>query len=440
MRVYSSLSIDKSISLGFLSLILAGTFLLWTLESNAPTPLPLIDAAFTSTSAVCVTGLSTISAHDLTIPSQLVLMSLIQLGGIGIMAAATSLLLIIGARINIRERLYLAGSFGIDSPQGMVRLLRLILGYTFAIEALGAAAIYPTCLANAESPAHALLFAAFHAVSAFCNAGFSIFPYDLQTFSTSLVLPGVVMILIVTGGLGFPAIMEIDRYMRGQRPFLSPYPKIVLSATAALIISGTVLLALAEWRYAFAHLPPWARVWNGLFGSITARTAGFSTVPFSGWSMGGIMLTMLLMLIGASPASTGGGLKTTTFVVLLWSALAEIRGEEDVNIFGRRIDHRTIRRAISMAFVYMFTLFLCSAFLLMFENHPLSSLVFEAVSALGTVGLSLGITPELSLPGKIVIILLMYWGRVGLLTFSYFIARHNRQGNVILPSVRVPIG
>ncbi len=441
MRVYNSLGIEKSVTLGFLSLILTGTLLLWAFNLKAPTPVSLLDALFLATSAVCVTGLATVDIGTvLTIPSQLVMLCLIQLGGIGIMAAATSFSLMIGARIGLRERLFLAGGFGIDSPQGVVRLLRLVLKYTIIFESLGALLLLYGFLEGGEPFGRALYLSVFHSISAFCNAGFSVFSDNLASFSTNLLIPGTVMLLVVIGGIGFPVMMELHHYRLGNRKFLSPYTKTVLASTAILIALGALLITLSEWSRSFAHLPYWARFWNGLFGSITARTAGFETISYAKWSTEGLVLTLLLMFIGASPSSTGGGLKTTTFTVLLWSAWTEIRDEEEVVIWNRRIDPRTIRRALAMAFVYVFTLFFCSSLLAIFEHQPFSKLVFEAVSALGTVGLSRGITSQLSDAGKIVIILLMYWGRVGLLTFTYLIVRQEKHTNVHLPVTRIPIG
>lgn len=441
MRVYNSLGIEKSITLGFLSLILAGTLLLWIFNLKSPVPISPIDALFLSTSAVCVTGLSTTDIGTaLSFPSQLVILFLVQLGGIGIMAAATSLLLVTGTRIGLRERLFLAGGLGVDSPQGVIRLLRLVLVYTLIFEALGALLLFFGFTGQGVTPYRALYLAIFHSICSFCNAGFSVFSDSLASFRTNLVIPGAVMLLAVAGGIGFPVMMELHHYRLGGRKFLSPYTKIVLASTASLIVFGTLFITLSEWSHSFAHLPRPARLWNGLFGCITSRTAGFETISYAAYSAEGMVVVMLLMLIGASPSSTGGGIKTTTFVVLLWSAWAEIKGEEEVVIWNRRISPHTTRRALALAFVYIFTLFICSALLSFFEDQPLFALVFEAISALGTGGISLGITPNLSAAGKIVIILLMFWGRVGLLTFTYSIARPEKHANVHLPATRIPIG
>lgn len=441
LRTYSSAGIEKYITLGFLSLILTGTLFLWLLNIRSAAPISMLNALFLATSAVCVTGLSPVDIGTvLTLPSQLTLMMLVQLGGIGIMAATTSLMFIMRRRINFKERLFLAGGLGIDTPQGAVRLLRMLLFFTLTSEAMGASALFVSFLSDGMPPAAALYNALFHSVSAFCNAGFSLFPNNYESYAESLILPGTTMMLIITGGIGFPVMVELRDYCAGRKTFFSPYAKMVFTSTAALLAFGTVTIAISEWDCAFSALPAWARVWNGLFASVTARTAGFDTVSYGAFSTGGLVITILLMAIGASPSSTGGGMKTTTFTVLLWSAWTELRQEDDVTVFGRQIGTNTIRRALAMAFIYFFTLFFASALLSAIEDHPFASLVFEAVSALGTVGLSRGITSELTSAGKMVIILLMYFGRVGLLTFSYSLIPHGKYANVHLPETHIPIG
>ncbi len=441
MRTYNSLKIETYITWGFLSLILAGTLLLWACNAIWGERISLLDALFLSTSSVCVTGLSTVDiGRALPLPSQLVMVVLIQLGGIGIMATTTTLLLLAGHRLRVRDRLYLAGGFGMESPRGVIRLLHMVIAYTLLFEAAGALLLFFKFLAEAIPAGRALHYAVFHSVSAFCNAGFSPFSDNLEGYAGTYFLPAVVMTLVAAGGIGFPVIAELVDYRKKRISFLSPYAKLVLLSSAALTLGGGLLLAFTEWDAAFAHLPAPLRFWNGLFGSVTARTAGFDTVPYATWSAEGSMITILLMLIGASPSSTGGGMKTTTFVVLLWSAWTELRQNEEVRIWHRQIPPATIRRALAFAFLYLFTLFAASLALSAIEPLSYASLAFEAVSALGTVGLTRGITTALSPAGKMVIILLMFWGRVGLLTFFFSIVPKERLAEVHLPATNVPIG
>ncbi len=415
--------------------------MLWCCNFAAGMALSPVDALFLSTSAVCVTGLSPIDiTTGLSLPAQLVLITLVQLGGIGIMGATTALLLIAGHRLAFRDRLFLAGGFGLEGPRGVVRLMRLVLTYTLLFEAIGAALMFASFRGTGLSILQSLYHAIFHAVSAFCNAGFALYPTNLEGFAASFVVPGVVMLLIVAGGIGFPVMLELRDIRGGRAGYLSIYARIALVATAILLVFGTIAIAISEWGAAFRDMPVHIKLWNALFGSVTARTAGFDTVHYARWSQEGIAITILLMLIGASPSSTGGGLKTTTFAVLIWSAWSELRQEQDVNIRGRRIPDTTVRRALALAFLYFFTLFFASAVLSFAENIPYSSLVFEAVSALGTVGLSRGITPDLSATSKMMLILLMFWGRVGILTFSYSLVPRERQVDVRYPDANIPIG
>lgn len=415
--------------------------MLWTLNAMWGKPISAVDALFLATSSVCVTGLAPFDiGQGLVLPSQLVLLLLVQLGGIGIMGAATSLLLLSGQRLRLKERLYIAGGFGVDTPLGVVRLLQMVLKYTLVFELCGAVLLWVKFYALDLGFFRSVYYALFHSVSAFCNAGFSLFSTNLEQFSGSLLVPGVIMSLIVLGGIGFPVMVELGDYKQRKIPFLSPYTKIVLTSTAVFIVVGGCCLTLSEWNAAFADLPVWAKIWNGLFGSVTARTAGFDMVHYGLWSPEGLLVTILLMCIGASPTSTGGGLKTTTFAVLLWSAWSELRQEDGVTIWGRRIPFPVVRKALALAFIYLFTMILGSALISCMETMPFASIFFESVSALGTVGLSRGVTSEFSSGSKLVLILLMYWGRVGILTFSFSVIPRDKHVTVRFPDVNIPIG
>jgi trk system potassium uptake protein TrkH len=440
LRTYSALPVERVILAGFLSLILTGTLLLWGLNHSVR-PISPVDALFLSTSAVCVTGLSPLDIGAvLTLPSQLVLLLLIQLGGLGVMTATTALSLLIGQRIGLRERIFFSGGFGLDTPQGAVRLLVRVLVFTAAIEAAGALLLFVGFLPG-RSPGQAAYLAIFHSVSAFCNAGFSPLSTNLEPFASSLLIPGTIMGLIVLGGLGFPVLSELYSCRGGKSDHpLSPYSRLVLFSTVELILGGTVILAVAEWGGAFAPFSPAMKVWNALFASVTPRTAGFDMVPCSAFSGAGIAVTILLMIVGASPASTGGGIKTTTFGVLVRTAWSELRREGDVELFGRRVEFDAIRRALALTFAYVVTIFVAALFLSFREVLPFRDLLFEAASAMGTVGLSLGITAKLSPGAKLVLVCLMFWGRVGIVTFFYGLFSSGPEAKVTLPPARIPIG
>lgn len=431
--------IERKIVIGFLALIGTGTLFLWLF--NAPfRPLRFVDALFTATSAVCVTGLTVVdTGKALTRASQLVLLLLIQLGGLGVMTATTALSLLMRERIGLRQRLFLAGGVGLETPSGVIRLLIRILALTFAIEGVGALPLYWGFIRAGFSPSQSLSNAVFHSVSAFCNAGFSLFSENLEGFSESILVPGTVMVLIVLGGLGFSVLSELMENFR-KPSGISVHSKLVLFTTAGLILFGTLSLALCEWNASLGGLSLGWKAWNALFASITPRTAGFDTIAPATFSPAGIFVLVLLMLVGASPGSTGGGVKTTTLAVLLASSWNVIKGRPEVHLWNRRIPFRIIQRAITLIVLYLGTLGLGLMVLVWLEPFPFRSLLFEAVSALGTVGLSLGITPQLSDAGKLVLVLLMFWGRVGIVTFLYGLVKREARGKVSYPDAEIPVG
>ncbi len=399
-----------------------------------------MDALFTATSAVCVTGLVVVdTGKELTPASQVVVLLLIQLGGIGVMTATTALSLLMRERIGLRQRMFLAGGFGMETPAGVVRFLRRVLLLTITVEAIGALFLYAGFLRAGFSPLRSLCYAVFHSVSAFCNAGFSLFSDSLAGFSRSLLIPGTVMALIVLGGFGFMVLSELMMAVR-EKKRLSMLPKLVLVTTAGLVFFGTLFIVFCEWNHAFAGLSGGWKVWNGLFASITPRTAGFDTVAPATFSSAGVFLLILLMVVGASPGSTGGGFKTTTLAVLLVSTWNNLRRNSEINLWNRRISIRILQRTVTVVVLYLGTIGLGLAALAALEPFPFRSLLFETASAMGTVGLSLGITGELSDAGKIVLMLLMFWGRVGIVTFLYGLLKPVTKGKVSYPDAEIPIG
>ena len=450
---------ERKIVLGFLALIGTGTLAILLLNANSR-PLTLVDALFTATSAVCVTGLTVVdTGKDLANASRLVLLLLIQLGGLGVMTATTALSLLMRERIGLRQRMFFAGGFGLDSPSGVIRLLIRILSLTFAIEAVAVFPLYWGFSRAGLSPEQSLYNAVFHSVSAFCNAGFSLFPDNLEGFSSSILVPGTVMVLVVLGGLGFIVLSELKEMFRrpgkisvhsrlvlecteifpGLRN-ISVHSRLVLFTTAGLVLFGTALLLISEWNHSLGAMGGGWKLWNGLFSSITPRTAGFDTVALSTFSSAGLFVVILLMIVGASPGSTGGGFKTTTLAVLLVSTWNVIRGRSEVHLWNRRISIRVIQRAITLIVLYLGTLGLGLMILALLEPFPFRSLLFETASALGTVGLSLGITSGLSDAGKLVLVLLMFWGRVGIITFLYGLVKREARGKISYPDAEIPVG
>ncbi|MDO5115350.1 MAG: potassium transporter TrkG [Synergistaceae bacterium] len=441
MRFHTSYKVERVIVTGFLLVILAGAFLLW-LSNNFihRSVLSPVDALFMATSAVCVTGLGTVDlSADMGPLSQIIMLALIQIGGLGIMTAMMTLSLAAGRRIGIKGRIFFLGGLGMDGVQGALSLFSTVIRYTLFIEGAGALLFFIAFMLNGEAFPRSLYYAVFHAVSAFCNAGFSPYGGGLIRFNMTLLVPGVTMALVVLGGVGFPVFAECAACIRDRREHLSVYARLVLIMTGGLIAAGTLMMALADWDGAFGGMPVWAKLWNALFASVTARTAGFETVPSASLSGLGQAVMIILMIIGASPASTGGGVKTTTFGVLAISVWSELHRRRQTTFMNRGISERTSRRAISIIAIYLFTLLAGATLLTFIEGLPFSYILFEAASALGTVGLTLGITTELSAPGKLIIALLMFWGRVGLYSFISTLVTADGNSGIHYPSTNIPI-
>lgn len=427
--------------MGFLLVILVGALLLWSSNKYLyDMPIAVVDALFMSTSAVCVTGLVTINlAAGLGIVSQLIILVLIQIGGLGIMTAVMILGVAVGRRLGIKSRLFFLGGFGLNGVSGAVRLLTLLAKYTFVAEGFGALFLYWGFMRHGIPVEKSIYYAVFHSVSAFCNAGFSPLPNGLNGFSLSVIVPAAVMTLIILGGIGFPVFANCWEAL-WKKGRVSNYSKLVLWLTFWLITIGMVMLLISDWKEGLIGLPEWARIWNALFTSVTTRTAGFDTIQPSSFSELGKVLMIALMIIGASPASTGGGIKTTTLGVLAVAAWNEILGREENVFWHRKIGYQTVRRALAMAFIYLITFFIGAVLLSLIEDFSFEALLFEAVSAMGTVGLSLGITPELSVAGKMVIVILMFWGRVGILSFFATLIKDDKKVEIHYTEVDIPIG
>ena len=427
--------------MGFLLVILAGALLLWSSGKYLYNmPISIEDAIFMSTSATCVTGLATVNlASEMGMLSQLIILVLIQIGGLGFMTAVMMLGIAVGRRMGIKSRLFFLGGFGLDGISGAVRLMRMLAKYTFVAESAGAVLLYWGFSRHGMPVEKSIYYAVFHSVSAFCNAGLSPLPDGLNGFSLSVIVPAAVMMLIILGGIGFPVFANCwDTFRNNGR--ISHYSKLVLYITFWLITAGTLMILVSDWEVGLAGLPSWAKIWNALFASVTTRTAGFDTLQPSSFSGLGKVMMIVLMIIGASPASTGGGIKTTTLGVMAVSAWNEILGRDENIFWHRKIAYSVVRRALTMTFIYVITFFIGAVLLSIIEDFPFEVLLFEAVSAMGTVGLSLGVTPELSVAGKMVLVLLMFWGRVGILTFFAILIKEEKKVDIHYTEVEIPIG
>ena len=405
----------RLIALGFAAVILIGSALLMLPISIRPgVEVAYIDALFTSTSAVCVTGLIAVDAYDnFTVFGQAVLAGLIQIGGLGVTSVGVGLILAAGRRVSIKGRSLVKEALNVDSFQGMVRLIQWVLKVTLCFEGAGAVLSFLTFSQDYPLP-RALWTSVFHSVAAFNNSGFDILGgmQNLIPYQSDVLLNLVTCALIIFGGLGFLVMLDIRR--AGSFRKLTFHSKVVITTTAALLIAGTLLLKATEdmtWLGAFFH-------------SVSARTAGFSTYSMGELTNAGLFTLILLMFIGASPGSTGGGIKTTTFFALMQQVRAVFTKKKPGGFYrtlpGEAIDKAGVIALLSVVVVCVGTFLLC----VLEPELDFVRLLFEEVSAFGTVGLSTGITPDLSVASKLVLILTMYIGRLGAFTlFSLWIDR-----------------
>lgn len=423
----------------FLFLILLGAGLLSLPKASVSAGMPFLDALFTSASAVCVTGLVVVDTGSyFTFTGQLIILFLIQLGGLGIMTLTTFVSVIVGNAAQLKEYATLKDMLDEESTGKIRQTILVIVLMTLTIEAIGAVSIYysidPAYLSGRKDK---IYFAIFHSVSAFCNAGFSLDPKGLTSayLVSNNVLLFTVMSLIVLGGLGFPVMSNIGRVINpfrkngSLRKRLSLHSKIVLLSTVVLIVSGFVMIYTLEYKKLFAGMGFDEQLIASLFQSVTLRTAGFNTVDFSALAGPTLFIMVLYMWIGASPASTGGGIKTTAFTVAVLNLISLGRGRRYVELWGREIPQVAVIKAFATIILSVFFIaFAIFAMMLAEPGREFLSLLFEVVSAFSTVGLSTGITASLSPAGKSIIIIMMFLGRIGLLTFLFTFLRQKSEG------------
>lgn len=425
---------------GFALLILVGAVLLSLPAAAQEGRLSFLDALFTATSAVCVTGLVVVDTGAyFSRFGQIVIMGLIQIGGIGIMTAATIVFVLLGRKITLRERLVIQEALNQVTLQGLVRLVVTVVLLTFAVEAIGA-----LMLSIRFIPIYGLsdgiYYSIFHAISAFCNAGFDLFGTSLEGFAGDPLVLGVIASLLIIGGLGFTVTFELLQRRRFTRMTL--HTKMVLIISAALLLSGTFVIFGLEFSNpeTLGDMSFTGKFLNAFFASATTRTAGFNTMPTGYLTQTTLFFMLALMFIGASPTSTGGGIKTTTFGAVMAMVISTVKGDEGAVLINRRIPYTVSAKALAVSIIAFALFFLITMALLLVEQAPFSGIVFEAMSAFGTVGLSTGITPELSVPGRIIIIFAMFAGRVGPLTLVFAFARRRRKLPYKYTSEKILIG
>ncbi|MBQ8796343.1 MAG: Trk family potassium uptake protein [Clostridia bacterium] len=445
MKKRMKITYTKVITIGFALLILLGTFLLMLpISSRSREWTSFTNALFTSTSATCVTGLVVYDTFSYwSIFGQLTLITLIQIGGLGFMTIITMFSFLLKRRIGLRERRLLMESAGSTELRGVLRMIRKILYGTFITEAVGA-----LLLSVRFVPKMGLLRgiynAVFHSVSAFCNAGFDLMgryePFSsLTLFYDDIYVNLIICGLIIIGGVGFIVWNDIFNFRHNVHKY-SLHSKIVLVTTGVLLLVGTVLFYVFERDGVLASMPEHKRWLVSFFQSVTSRTAGFNTADLSGISHSTLVIFCILMFIGGSPGSTAGGVKTTTFAILVFSAVASARRSNYITVFKKRLEEKTARQASAVVVTYVLALAAAIMVMCAVEPFSLTSIVFEAVSAMGTVGVTMGITSELSVVSRYIVIILMYAGRIGGLTLMLTLAEKRKQVAVKRPAEQVLIG
>ena len=426
---------------GFVGVILLGALLLMLPVSTAEGCItPFNETLFTATSAVCVTGLVVQDTGSYWSGfGQAVILALIQIGGLGVVTVAASFALLSGRKISLMQRSTMQDAISAPKVGGVVRLTQFILRGTFLIELLGAAAMLPVFCRDYGW--RGIWMAVFHSISAFCNAGFDILGTEnnlypsLTGYAGSPIINITIMLLIVIGGIGFLTWDDICEHKWHFHRY-RVQSKVILAITGFLIVVPAAFFFFED----FSAFPTGTQLLVSFFQSVTTRTAGFNTVALSAMSGASKGIMILLMLIGGAPGSTAGGMKTTTLGVLLANAVATFRQRDNAQFFKRRIDCNTVKTASTILTMYLTLFFGGGIFISVYEHLPLSDCLYETSSAVGTVGLTLGITPQLHIPSQIVLIILMYLGRVGGLTLIYATLSGKKAGNAKLPQEKITVG
>ena len=438
------LSFSRKIILGFLAVIIVGAILLqmpFSLKSGKS--INFLTALFTVTSAVCVTGLSVIDISEvLSRVGQFLLLILIQLGGLGVMTFSSLFFLLIGKKISYRERALLKEERNAENSGGIVDFLRRTVLIVLFIEGIGAL-ILTIRFMREFSFAKALYFGIFHSVSAFCNAGFSLFSNNLENYSDDIIINLTISFLIILGGIGFAVINSlIENYRRKIKRF-NLTSKVAIFISIILTILGTLLFFMLEYsnsrtigNFSLTH-----KIVASFFQSVTTRTAGFNSVSVENLKPATVFIFCILMFIGASPGSTGGGIKTTTIGVIVLYVIGVIRGRENINLFGRRLDWDILNRALAILVIsIIYTSVVIIILMKLEERLGFEKIVFEVISAFGTVGLSMGMTPLLCNYSQILIIITMFIGRLGPMTFALALGEQKIKKNLKYPKENILIG
>lgn len=435
----------QMIVVGYIWIILTGSLLLMLpVSSRSNEVTPFLDALFTATSSGCVTGLVVVDTWThWSVFGQVILLILIQVGGMGFMTLGVYMAILLRRRIGLKTRGVLQESINSLQIGGIVRLAKKIFRGTMVFEGVGALLLMYRFIPR-FGVKKGIWYGIFHAVSAFCNAGFDLFgcaePYQsLSEYAGDWLVNLTIMSLIVIGGIGFFVWDDISAKKWKVRRY-TLHTKIVLMVTTILILGGAVFFFFSEQQNVLAGRPLAEQIWSALFQSVTTRTAGFNTVDTGALTEGSKFMTILLMFIGGSPGSTAGGIKTTTLLVLLVCVRANIRQEKGYNILDRRLDNEAVRKACTVMCTNLLLMLCATVIMLLLQPFSLTDVLFETASAIGTVGMTTGITREIGSASKVILIFLMYCGRIGSLTFALSLRGNKREPAITQPAEQVMIG
>ena len=442
MQIRKNLKPAQIMVLSFSGVILLGALILMLpISSQSREVTPFLDTLFTATSAVCVTGLVVVDTGTYwSVFGKTIILILIQIGGIGFMTMTTSLAIIMGKKIGLRNRMIMQEALNQFSLSGVIRLTKYVIMITFFVELMGALLLSIRFIPDFGLK-NGIYYSIFHAVSAFCNAGFDIMGgfKSLTDYATDPLVSMVVATLIIFGGLGFAVIADLTRF-KGIRK-MSLHSKLVLLVTISLIVFGFFSILLLEYNNpkTMGSFTWGEKFVASFFASVTPRTAGYNTLDLNGLTMPTRFITMILMFIGGSPGSTAGGLKTTTFGIMILYLIGIFKGSDEINFANRRISKDVANRTVAVIMISVIWVVSMTFLLAVFQpNMGLESLMFESLSAFGTVGLSLGITPYLSVMGKIILTIMMFFGRLGPLTI--IVAMNNKANKTGKDLLRYPEG
>lgn len=448
LLTYLHVNPAQMLGISFAGLILLGTLLLtFPAATKDGHGASLLTALFTATSATCVTGLIVVDTGGyFSTFGQMVILSLIQLGGLGIMTFSTSLALMFGKRLGVKERATMQEILEAPDPASLVKIVLYIVKMTLCVELIGATILFVRFRFVYHSVFQAAYYALFHAISAFCNAGFSLFSDSLASFRGDFIVNFTITALIIIGGIGFvvvAAVVNRENFSHGLGRGLARldvHSKLVLFITAVLIVGGALAFFFFEFDHSLLALSMKDKLFAAFFQSVTTRTAGFNTIDIGHLRNVTLFLMIVWMFIGAAPGSTGGGIKVSTVGVLFLSIKAMLQGRKDIEVFRRTIPQATVYKSIAIAIVSLILVSFFLSLLLGSQNGNFVDLLFEAVSAFGTVGLSVGVTPHLNAAGRVIIILLMFIGRLGPLTLAFAVGRRPKTTYLQYPQGRVMIG